>query len=97
MAVLALAHFNMLNNEFLNKDTYVFPEKAPLFILVSTSSICMPKNDNNTKHTRHIDRNIHFMRNGTEWNLQKTVWCEVGMQLEDIGTENFREEEFNNR
>ena len=30
-------------------------------------------------------------------NIHKTVWCEGGMQLADIETKNFREDEFNPR
>ena len=30
-------------------------------------------------------------------NLHKTVWCEVGIKLEDIGTRNVRDDELNPR
>ena len=36
-----LAHFRILNNEFLNKYTDVVPDQAPLIILDIKSAICM--------------------------------------------------------
>ena len=32
-AVISLARFRMISNDFLNKDPYVVPEQAPLIIL----------------------------------------------------------------
>ena len=54
----------MLIHEFLNKDTDIIPEEAPLIILDSMSNICMDKNGKDTNHTRHIYRRVHFVRNG---------------------------------
>ena len=76
---MALPHFRMLNNEFLNNDPDVVPEQAPMIILDSKSGIYMTKNDKDTKHTRHIDRIIHLVRNGENYNLHKTVWCQGGL------------------
>ena len=50
-----------------------------------------------TKHTGHISRRIHLVRNGEECSLHHTVWCEGCLQLEDIGINNFRADEFNPR
>ena len=38
---------------------------------------------------------MHLLRNGEEWIFYKTVWCEGGMQLAYIGTNNIREDELN--
>ena len=38
------------------------------------------------KHTRHIARRIHFVRNGEKCKIQKIDWFEGGLQLADIGT-----------
>ena len=38
---------------------------------------------------------MHYVRNGEEWNLQNTVWCEGGIQLAGIGTNNVRQDELN--
>ena len=32
---MSLSHFRMINNELLNKDTYLVPEQAPVIILDS--------------------------------------------------------------
>ena len=61
---MALAYFRMLIHELLNKDPYIVPEEAPLIVFDSKSALCMAKNDKDTKHTRHIARRMHFVRNG---------------------------------
>ena len=61
---MALAHCRMLIHEFLEKDPDIAPEEAPLIVLDSKSDMCMAKNGKDTKHTRHIARRMHFVRNG---------------------------------
>ena len=61
---MALAHFRMLIRELLNKDPDIVPEEGPIIILDSKSAIFMSKNGKDTKHTRHISRRVHFVRNG---------------------------------
>ena len=85
---MALAHFRMLIHELLNKDIDIVPEKAPLIVLDSKSTICMAKNGKDTKHTRHIARIMHFVRNGEKCKMHKIYWCERGLQLSDIGNKN---------
>ena len=63
-SVMAMEHFRMLINNFLNKYLYVVPEEAPLIVLDSKSVMFMDMNVKVTKHTRHIARRIHFVRNG---------------------------------
>ena len=63
-AGMTLAHFRMLIHEFLNEDPDMVPQKAPLIVLDSKSDMCMSKNGKDTKHTRHIARRMHFVRNG---------------------------------
>ena len=57
----------------------------------------MAKNVKETKHTRKIDRRMNFVINDEDCNLHKTIWCEGGLKLEDIGTKNVREYELNTR
>ena len=57
---MSLAHLIMINNDLLNKYPYVVPEQAPFIILYRKSYICMAKNGQVTKHTRHIDKGMHF-------------------------------------
>ena len=61
---MALAHFRMLIHELLNEYPDMVPKEAPLIVLDSKSAMYMAKNDKDTKHTRHIARIIHFVRNG---------------------------------
>ena len=51
----------------------------------------MANNVKDTKHTRHISRRMHFVRNGENCKMHKIDWCEGGMQLADIGTKNVSE------
>ena len=85
-----LLHFIMINNELVNKYPDVVPDHSPLLILDIKSAVCISNNRKYTKHTIHIFRIIHFVRNGEECNLHKTVRCEVFLQLEDIVTKNIR-------
>ena len=57
---MALAHFRMLINGFLNKYTDIFPEEAPLIILDIKSAVFVAKNDKDNKQTRHIERIMNF-------------------------------------
>ena len=63
-AGMSLAHFRVLIHELLNKDPDIFPEEDPLIFLDNKYAMCMAKNGNDTKHTRHIARRMHFSRNG---------------------------------
>ena len=92
---MALAQFRIINNELINKDPSVYPEQALLVLLDIKSSVCMTNNGKDTKHTREISRRMHLVRTVKDFNLQKTVWCEGGLKLVDIGTNNGREDELN--
>ena len=54
------------------------------------SFVCMANNGKYTKHNVHITIIMHFLLNGEDWNIHKIVWCEGGLQLWEIGTNNFR-------
>ena len=86
-----LAYYRMLVHELLNENPDMVPKEAPLIVLDSKSAICMDKNGRDTKHTRHIARRIHFVRNGEKFKMHKIEWCEGGLQLADIGTKNVSE------
>ena len=75
----------------LNEDPDEVPWEAPLIILDSKSAQCMAKNGRDTKHTRHIARRMHFVRNVENCKMHKIEWCEGGLQLADIGTKNVSE------
>ena len=67
------------------------PKEDRFIVFDSKSAMCMAKNGKDTKHTRHIASRIHFVRNGEKCNMHKIDWCEVGLQLADIGTKNVSE------
>ena len=85
---MALAHFRMLIHEFLNKDPDKVPDEDPLTILDSKSAMSMANNGKDIKHNRHIARRMHFVRSGEKCKMRKIDWCEVVLQLADIGTKN---------
>ena len=89
--VVALGNFRMLIHELLNKDPDIVPDEPPLIFLDSESDMCMANNSKDTKHTRHIARRTHFVRNGEKFKMHKIDWCEGGLQLADIGTKNVSE------
>ena len=90
-AGMALAHFRMLIHELLSKYPDIVPQEAHFIVLVSKSAMCMANNGKDTKHTRHISRRIHLVRNGEKCKMHKINWCEGGLQLADIGTKNVSE------
>ena len=78
----------MLIHELLNKDPDIVPEEAHLIVLDSKYAMCMANNGKDTKHTRHIEMIMHFVRNGEKCKMHKIYWCEGGLQMADIGTKN---------
>ena len=48
----------------------------------------METNCKDTKHTRNIDRRVHFVRNCEKFKIKNIDWCEGGLKLEDIATKN---------
>ena len=79
------------------KDPYLVPEEDPLIILGRNSDVCMSGNAKDTKHTRHISRIIHFVRNSENYKMHKIGWCEGGLKISDIATKNFGENYLNPR
>ena len=88
---MALENFRMLIHELLNKDPDIVPEEAPLIVLESKYAMCMARNGKDTKHTRHIARRMHFVRNGEKCKMHKIDWCEGVLQLAYIVTKNVSE------
>ena len=75
----------------LNKDPYIVREEAPFIVFDSKSAMCMSKNGKDIKHAKHISRRTHLVRNEENCKMHTINWCEVGMQLADIGTKNVSE------
>ena len=94
---MSLSHFRMLINEFLTNDTDIVPQEAPLFLLDINSDVCMARKIKDTKHTKHISRRLHLVRNGQKLKMHKIDWYEGGLQLEDIATNNVGQNDLNPR
>ena len=92
-----LAHFRMLIHEFINEDPDMVPKESTLIVLDIKSTMCMAKNGKDTKHTRHISRRMHLVRNGEKCKMHKIDWCEGGLKLADIGTNNVSESDLTPR
>ena len=88
---MAVAHFRMLINELSNKDPYIVTYYSPLIILESKSAFCMSNTGKDTKHTRHVYRRVHFVRNDEKWKMHRIDWCEEGLKLANIATKNVDE------
>ena len=59
-----------------------------MIVLDSMSAMCMAKNVRDIKHTRQISRRIHFLKNREKCKIQNIDWCEGGLKLADISTNN---------
>ena len=79
----------MITNELLNKGPDIVTEEAPLIILDRKYDVFMSNIGKDTNHTRHIARRIHFVRNFENLKIHKIDWCKGGLQLEDIASKNF--------
>ena len=83
-----LSHFRILINGLFKNYSDIVPEEAPLIVLDGKSDMWMAKNSKDTKHTIHIARRMHFVRNVEKCRMHKIDWCEVGLLLTDISTKN---------
>ena len=68
-----------------------------MVVLVSKSAVFMAKHVNDSKHTRYIERRIHYVRNGEKFKMHNIDWCEVGILLADITTNNVGEHDLTPR
>ena len=96
-AGIALAHLRMLIHELFNKYLDIVPEEALLIVVHINYAMCMASNGKDTKHTRHISRRTHFIRNGEKCEMHKICWCEGGLQLTDISNNNVGEHDLTPR
>ena len=71
---ILLSHFKLINKKTRDKDTDVVTYQAPLIITEINSTSCVTKNGEDTKHISHIYRRIHFVKNGKDSNIHKTLW-----------------------
>ena len=59
--------------------------------------VCVANNGKDNKHTRHIARKVNFVKNGENCKIKNIEFCEGGLQLADIETENVVENDLNPR
>ena len=74
-----LSYFRMSTHELLKKDPYIVSEEDHLIIFYSKYAVCMADNGKYSKHTSHIERRIHFVRNVENCKMHKIYWCDVGL------------------
>ena len=68
-----------------------------MFIFNSKSDVCMSKNGKDNKYTRHITKRVHLVRNGEKCKIHNIDWCEGGLKLSEIVTNNCGENGLNPR
>ena len=88
---MALAHFRMLIHELLNEDLDMLPKENPFIFLDSKSAMCISKNGKDTKHIRHIEIRMHFVRNGEKCKMHKIDCCDGGLHLANLCNNNVSE------
>ena len=89
---MSLAHFSILIHGLLTKDPDTILEKAPLIRLDRNYALCMGSNGNDTNHSRHIYRRVYLLLNGDDFNINNIYWCEGGLILVDLATNNYGKE-----
>ena len=57
----------------------------------------MDNNGKDTSYRRHIDRRLNSKRNDKKNKMGKIYWCEGGLKLADIATNNVGDNYLNNR
>lgn len=60
----------------------------------NTSSIKLSRNPVMHRHTKHIDVRYHYLRDLTNQEVVKLVFCETGEQVADIMTKSVKLETF---
>ena len=83
LACMATTHMAMLLNELEGNKKPRW--KIPL-ILDSKSAIAMGNCFRDTKHTRHILRRFHYVREGVDAGRFQMFWIKTDEELADVGT-----------
>jgi hypothetical protein len=84
IAMMAASHLRMLLCELTNITDEGMPPTSIYFD--SRSSIAMGASFGDTKHTRHILRHFHYVRENIAANRFTAQWITTEFQLADIGT-----------
>jgi hypothetical protein len=86
IALMAASHLQMFLAELEGIEESELPPTAMFFD--SKSAIAMGESYKDTKHTRHIMRRYHYVRDGISFNRFSMNWIRTGIQFADIGTKN---------
>jgi hypothetical protein len=84
LAMMASSHLRMLLAE-LEGRTEESLESTNIYF-DSSSAIAMGTSFRDTKHTRHILRRFHYVREGINSNRFRMLWIQTLVQQADIGT-----------
>jgi hypothetical protein len=84
LAMMATSHLHMLLAELVGtSDESLEPTNI---YFDSRSAMAMGSNFRDTKHTRHILRRYHYVREGVQSKRFSMCWIQTLLQLADIGT-----------
>jgi len=84
---MATAHLHMMLDELEMKSHEDLEKPDPVKILLDNSSaVAMGHSFKDTKHTRHIWRRYHYVRQGELSGMHTLEWIPKEYQLADIGT-----------
>ena len=96
VAAMAVAHSRMLVNELNDVDPDDFGEAIKILV-DNTSAQAMAKNEKDTKHTRHIARRMHYVRDGQQIGAHDLNYIPADLNLADPGTKNLGADELEPR
>ena len=82
LATMALAHIKMLLGDLVGEE---IKEATPV-LLDNRSAVDMGKSFKETKHSKHIQRRYHYVREGQINGHHILIWIPKELQLSDIGT-----------
>jgi hypothetical protein len=85
LAFMAASHLSMTINELELQPADNTRSPIPIYF-DSASAIAMGSSFRDTKHTRHIARRYHYVRNNVETKRFIMCWITRDLQLADIGT-----------
>ena len=68
-----------------------------MIIFDNKYAVWMSNNGKDTKHKSQIARIMNFVRNGENWKMHKIDWCEGGLKLSEIATNNVGEHDLTPR
>ena len=90
---MAAAHLHMLLYDFkylgtknYNKSQLALPSPPTVIMVDNEAAVKISLNDRLTKHTRHISRRFHYVREGKKMGLHIVVWCPGDLMMADITT-----------